>query len=282
MRFGIFYEHQLPKPWNPGERADGYERTYTVLAGFLARPQRFGAKGVVLPYLATHWRNVQGALLANRTYDDDYAYPKTYVLETVLTGVAEPALATCAWSFVQGGATQTVQAPCDRAVRAPTSAAVDHTGSQAMTIAVRVTRGEGITVRDPALFQVAPLAIRHQNDRAPGVRRQPRRPRADGNARERPAAVLRDGEQAVAMARSESPALILMDMSLPVLDGWAATRELKGASETRGIPVIALTAHAMAGDRERALQAGCDDYDTKPVELPRLLEKIEALLKAKS
>ncbi len=90
--------------------------------------------------------------------------------------------------------------------------------------------------------------------------------------------VANDGEQGIAMARSEAPALILMDMSLPVLDGWEATRRLKAAEETRHIPVIALTAHAMAGDKEKALDAGCDDFDTKPVELPRLLAKIEALL----
>ena len=87
-----------------------------------------------------------------------------------------------------------------------------------------------------------------------------------------------DGQQAVAMATSESPALILMDMSLPIFDGWEATRRIKAADETRKIPVIALTAHAMAGDREKSLEAGCDDYDTKPIELPRLLEKMEALL----
>jgi len=87
-----------------------------------------------------------------------------------------------------------------------------------------------------------------------------------------------DGEQGVAMARSEAPALILMDMSLPGMDGWEATRRLKAAAETRTIPVIALTAHAMAGDREKAIAAGCDDFDTKPVDLARLLEKIEALL----
>ena len=87
-----------------------------------------------------------------------------------------------------------------------------------------------------------------------------------------------DGQQGIAMARSEAPALILMDMSLPIFDGWEATRRIKAADETRKIPVIALTAHAMAGDREKSLEAGCDDYDTKPIELPRLLEKMEALL----
>ena len=87
-----------------------------------------------------------------------------------------------------------------------------------------------------------------------------------------------DGEQGLAMARSEAPALILMDMSLPGMDGWEATRQLKAAPETRAIPVVALTAHAMAGDREKALAAGCDDFDTKPIDLARLLEKIEALL----
>jgi CheY-like chemotaxis protein len=80
------------------------------------------------------------------------------------------------------------------------------------------------------------------------------------------------------MAAAEAPALILMDMSLPVLDGWEATRAIKANASTRAIPVIALTAHAMSGDREKALAAGCDDFDTKPVELDRLLAKIEVLL----
>jgi CheY-like chemotaxis protein len=91
-----------------------------------------------------------------------------------------------------------------------------------------------------------------------------------------------DGAQGVAMAQAELPQLILMDMSLPVLDGWEATRQLKAATQTRSIPVIALTAHAMAGDRERAMEAGCDEYETKPVEFQRLLGKIETLLDSKS
>jgi CheY-like chemotaxis protein len=88
-----------------------------------------------------------------------------------------------------------------------------------------------------------------------------------------------DGEQAVALAQSELPDLILMDMSLPVVDGWEATRRVKAADATSKIPIIALTAHAMSGDREKTLNAGCDDYDTKPIEMPRLLEKIETLLR---
>ena len=87
-----------------------------------------------------------------------------------------------------------------------------------------------------------------------------------------------DGEQGVEAAHRERPAIVLMDMSLPVLDGWEATRRLKADDATRAIPVIALTAHAMAGDRQQALDAGCDDYDTKPIELPRLLEKMRRLL----
>jgi len=89
-----------------------------------------------------------------------------------------------------------------------------------------------------------------------------------------------DGEQGIEMAASVMPALILMDLSLPAIDGLEATRRIKAEERTRGIPVIALTAHAMETDRARALAAGCDDYDTKPVELPRLLAKIEALLAA--
>jgi two-component system, cell cycle response regulator DivK len=87
-----------------------------------------------------------------------------------------------------------------------------------------------------------------------------------------------DGKQGVAMARAGGYDLILMDMSLPEIDGWEATRQLRAAPETKVVPIIGLTAHAMAGDREKALEAGCNDYDTKPVELPRLLGKIEALL----
>jgi CheY-like chemotaxis protein len=88
-----------------------------------------------------------------------------------------------------------------------------------------------------------------------------------------------DGAEGIAAANAENPDLILMDMSLPVVDGWEATRRLKAEPLTRAIPVIGLTAHAMAGDRDKAIAAGCDDYDTKPVELPRLLQKIETLLR---
>jgi two-component system cell cycle response regulator DivK len=90
-----------------------------------------------------------------------------------------------------------------------------------------------------------------------------------------------DGQQGVDMAGTEAPNIILLDMSLPVLDGWAAARQLKAAASTRSIPVIALTAHAMAGDRDRAMEAGCDDYDTKPIEFGRLMEKIDRLLTVK-
>jgi CheY-like chemotaxis protein len=89
-----------------------------------------------------------------------------------------------------------------------------------------------------------------------------------------------DGEQGVSLAQTEKPDLILMDMSLPVLDGWEATRRLKAAPDTKGIPIIALTAHAMTSDEQKAREAGCDDFDTKPIELPRLLEKIQRLMAA--
>jgi two-component system cell cycle response regulator DivK len=87
-----------------------------------------------------------------------------------------------------------------------------------------------------------------------------------------------DGQQGVDLARSERPDIILMDMSLPVIDGWEATRRVKADDATRGVPVIGLTAHVMSGDREKAIEAGCDDYDTKPVEFDRLIGKIERLL----
>jgi CheY-like chemotaxis protein len=92
-------------------------------------------------------------------------------------------------------------------------------------------------------------------------------------------AIAVDGRQGIEMARAGSYDLILMDMSLPEVDGWEATRQIRAASETKSLPIIALTAHAMAGDREKAIEAGADDYDTKPIDLTRLLEKIEAQLK---
>ena len=87
-----------------------------------------------------------------------------------------------------------------------------------------------------------------------------------------------DGQQAVDAASSQSPDLILMDMSLPIIDGWEVTRRIKAAPDTQAIPVIALTAHAMESDREKCMDAGCDDFDTKPIDFPRLLSKISALL----
>jgi CheY-like chemotaxis protein len=94
--------------------------------------------------------------------------------------------------------------------------------------------------------------------------------------------VARDGEQGVAMARAEQPDLILMDLRLPVIDGWEATQRIKNDETTRHIPILALSAHAMTGDRARALAAGCDDYDTKPIEIARLRAKIDALLRARA
>ncbi len=94
--------------------------------------------------------------------------------------------------------------------------------------------------------------------------------------------IANDGKQGVKMSRSESPALIIMDLGLPVLDGWEAIRQIKSSSETEHIPIIALTAHAMSHDRAKAYEAGCDDFDTKPVNLRRLLEKIQSLLKEKT
>lgn len=93
--------------------------------------------------------------------------------------------------------------------------------------------------------------------------------------------VATDGEQGVGLATSEVPDLILMDMSLPVLDGWEATQQIKQIDEMKAVPIIALTSHAMKGDREKALASGCDDYDVKPIDFPRLLEKIQALLTEK-
>ena len=90
--------------------------------------------------------------------------------------------------------------------------------------------------------------------------------------------IAEDGEKGVQMAETESPNLIIMDISLPVMDGYEATRQIKANPTTRSIPVVALTAHAMSGDREKCLEAGCDEYETKPVDLPRLLDKIEQLL----
>lgn len=126
----------------------------------------------------------------------------------------------------------------------------------------------------PAATGVAMARILYVEDNEDNVYMLSRRLRRNGHE----VIVAADGEQGVAMARAEAPALILMDLSLPVLDGWQATRRLKAMAETRDIPVIALSAHVMEGDKERALAAGCDDYETKPVDLPRLLAKMAALL----
>lgn len=91
-----------------------------------------------------------------------------------------------------------------------------------------------------------------------------------------------DGMQAILMAESETPDLVVLDMTLPVIDGWEAARRLKASPTTARVPLLALTAHAMAGDREKALDAGCDDYDTKPIDFPQLLRKVEALLQRRS
>jgi two-component system cell cycle response regulator DivK len=94
-------------------------------------------------------------------------------------------------------------------------------------------------------------------------------------------AIAVDGQEGLTRAQEDAPEIVLLDMSLPVIDGWEVARRLKADDKTRALPIIALTAHAMAGDREKALEAGCDDYDTKPVEFPRLLSKIEALIQKK-
>ncbi|MGF1582481.1 MAG: response regulator [Gemmataceae bacterium] len=94
--------------------------------------------------------------------------------------------------------------------------------------------------------------------------------------------IAEDGQQGLDLVETHAPDLILMDMSLPIIDGWEATRRLKANANTEEIPVIALTAHAMAGDREKAIESGCDDYDTKPIDFPRLLEKIQSLLQKRT
>jgi CheY-like chemotaxis protein len=124
--------------------------------------------------------------------------------------------------------------------------------------------------RDTAMAQMKILYVEDNDDNIYMLRR--RLTRAGFSV-----IIATDGAQGVAMAVAERPEMILMDLSLPVLDGWEATRRIKAAPETRHIPIIGLSAHAMAGDRETALAAGCDDFDTKPIEMPRLLEKIQAL-----